>query len=217
LAFCPATAKAQQEAATDGEFSVQRFDPAPGPRNYFSTRGLRTEGHLAWSAGLVMDYANDPFVVVSCAGLTDCKSPSGVPGRGQDVHVVQHLFTGSALGSLTLIDRLQIGLKVPVSYSAGDGLTNDGRPDAEHPIRAFGMGDMMLEGKYRAYGETKDPFAVGGSVFLTAPLGHATASGAYIGDGTPTAGIRAIFDGKEGPFSVGGNLAGVFRGTGRVG
>ena len=45
----PGDARAQ---ATDGEFSVQRFDPAPGPRNYFTTRGVRTDGEMAWSAGL---------------------------------------------------------------------------------------------------------------------------------------------------------------------
>jgi len=127
------------------------------------------------------------------------------------------MFTGSALGSLTLIDRLQIGLKVPVAYVSGDGLTEDGRPNAEKPLRGVGMGDMLLEAKYRAYGEDKDPFAVGGGIFATAPLGHATAEGKYIGDATPTGGLRAIFDGKQGPFSVGGNLAAVFRGTGRVG
>src|SRR5205085_2937666 len=86
LLFSPARATA--ESAFDGEFSVQRFDPAPGPRNYFSTRGLRMEGNMSWSAGLVMNYANDPFVVASCAGLTDCSNPSGVPGRKNDVHVV---------------------------------------------------------------------------------------------------------------------------------
>src|SRR5437773_1329789 len=135
----PAAARAQ---TFDGEFSVQRFDPAPGPRNYFSTRGLRVEGHMAWSAGLVLNYANDPFVVVSCAGLTNCTSPSGVPGRGADVHVVQHLATADAMGSLTLIDRLQIGLRVPVSFVSGDGLTEDGRPNVDNPIRGVGMGDM---------------------------------------------------------------------------
>jgi hypothetical protein len=212
--FSPTRAKAQ---AFDGEFSVQRFDAAPGPHNYFSTRGLRMEGNMAWSAGLVMNYANDPFVVASCAGLTDCSSPSPVAGRANDVHVVRHLFTGDAMGSLTIKDRLQLGLKVPVSYASGDNLTDNGLPNPDYPIRAVGLGDVMLEGKYRAYGETKDAFAVGPGVFVTAPLGHATANGSYIGDGTPTAGIRGIFDGKQGPYSVGGNLTAVFRGSGRVG
>jgi OmpA-OmpF porin, OOP family len=218
LLLSPGLARAQAEAPVkDSEFSVQRFDPAPGPRNYFSTRGIRAEGHLAWSAGLVLNYANDPFVVVSCIDRTNCSNASAVPGRSQDVHVVQHLATANALGSLTLIDRLQLGLSVPVSYVSGDNIRDDGYPDADNPIRGVGLGDIMVEGKYRAYGESKDPFAVGGGVFLTAPLGHATAEGKYIGDGTPTAGIRAIFDGKQGPFSVGGNLGAAFRGTARVG
>src|SRR5688572_10546079 len=52
--------------AVEKEFSVQRFDPAPGPRNYFTTRGARTDGKNAWSAGLFINYAWKPFVVRSC-------------------------------------------------------------------------------------------------------------------------------------------------------
>ena len=52
-AFAGVSAHAQ---AIKIDFSVQRFDPAPGPRNFFTTRGLRTEGQMAWSAGLVVNY-----------------------------------------------------------------------------------------------------------------------------------------------------------------
>jgi hypothetical protein len=211
------SAPARAESASSGEFSVQRFDPAPGPRNYFSTRGLRTEGQMTWSAGLVLNYANDPFVIVSCKTKADCNDPSSVPGRKQDTHVVRHLGTANVLGSLTPIDRLQIGLSVPVSFANGDGFTQTGQPNTDNPVKGVGLGDMMVEAKYRAYGELKDPFAVGASVFATAPLGHATAKGDYIGDDTPTVGLRAIFDGKQGPASFGGNLAGVWRGNSRVG
>src|SRR5687767_11288557 len=55
LATLPRVASAQ-DAAIEDEFSVQRFNPAPGPRNYFTTRGVRTDGEMAWSAGLVINY-----------------------------------------------------------------------------------------------------------------------------------------------------------------
>ena len=211
---------AAQQRPADGEFSVQRFDPAPGPRNYFSTRGVRTEGQMAWTAGLVLNYAGDPFVVKSCRTQTDCNQPSGVPGRTQDIHIIDKIITGDFMGSLTPIDRVQIGLKIPVSFVHGDGLTtsgsNSGLPQ-QGGLNGAGLGDIMLEGKVRAYGEVKDPFVVGGALFVTAPLGHATAENKYIGDGTPIVGLRAIFDGRQGPFSFGGNLAGLYRGSGRVG
>lgn len=212
LVFAAAPALAQD--AADKEFSVQRFDPAPGPRNYFSTRGVRTDGKMAWSAGLFVNYAWKPFVVRSCFSETNCDDPnaSGI----DDLKVIENLVTGDALASLTPIPRLQVGLKVPVTWVNGDGI-DEGGVAKQGGIDAVGMGDATLEGKYRLHGELRDPFVVGVGAWFTGPLGRATAKDNYIGDATPTAGIRGIFDGEQGPFSFGGNLGAVYRGEGRVG
>jgi hypothetical protein len=53
--------------------SVQRFQPAPGPRNYFTMRGARTDGEKAWSAGLMVNYAFEPLTVQSCRGVESCR------------------------------------------------------------------------------------------------------------------------------------------------
>ncbi|HVU01994.1 MAG TPA: hypothetical protein VHE30_09590 [Polyangiaceae bacterium] len=171
---------------------------------------------MAWSAGLVFNYANDPFVVVSCKTKEDCASSSAVPGRSEDVHIIRHMLTGDLMGSLTPIERLQIGLRVPVSYVSGDGLQDNGLPQTTR-LSGAAIGDPMLEAKFRAYGEVKDPYVVGVGAFFQGPVGHAMASGKYIGDSSPVIGLRGIFDGKQGPFSVGGNLAGLYRGKSRVG
>ncbi|MEB2311339.1 MAG: thrombospondin type 3 repeat-containing protein [Sorangiineae bacterium] len=208
--FVPAVAQAQ---ATDGEFSVQRFDPAPGPRNYFSVRGVRTDGEMSWSGGLVVNYAYLPFVVRSCQSETNCSDPNATQ---QDVNVVENMVTGVALASLTPIPRLQIGLSVPVTWVKGQGLTESGLGDPAG-LSAVGLGDAQLEGKFRLSGAPDDPFVAGVGAFVTGPLGHATAKGNYLGDQTPTAGLRGIFDGAAGPLTVGGNLAALYRGDGRVG
>src|SRR5687768_18550365 len=75
LATLPRPALAQ-DAAIEDEFSVQRFNPAPGPRNYFTTRGVRTDGEMAWSAGLVINYAYEPFAVVNCEAVEHGGDPS---------------------------------------------------------------------------------------------------------------------------------------------
>jgi len=214
LGVLTASAVVWAQDAKDKEFSVQRFDPAPGPRNFFTTRGVRTEGKMAFSAGLFVNYAWEPFVVRSCISETDCNA-ANASGVG-DVKVIENMITGDALGSLTPIPRLQIGLKVPVTWVSGDGL-EDGGVASKDGIKAVGLGDATLEGKYRLHGEIKDPFVVGAGAFVTGPLGRATSKGNYLGDSTPTAGIRGIFDGAQGPFSFGGNLAAVYRGEGRVG
>ncbi len=214
LSLVVAATPAFAQNATEKEFSVQRFDPAPGPRNYFSTRGVRTDGQMAWSAGLFVNYAWRPFVVQSCYSETNCDDPNA--SGHDDVSVIENMITGDALASLTPIPRLQIGLKVPVTWVSGDGL-GDGGVASDKGIDAVGMGDATLEGKYRLHGEIKDPFVVGAGAFFTGPLGRATAKDKYIGDATPTAGLRGIFDGEQGPFSFGGNLSAVYRGEGRVG
>lgn len=209
----PSVAEAQATDAIDSEFSVQRFNPAPGPRNYFTTRGARTDGEMAWSAGLVANYGWEPFVVVSCQGANDCEDPDA---RVREVKVVENIVTADVLGSLTIIPRLQLGLRVPVTYVKGQGIDKQGQP-LDDGIDAVGMGDVELEGKFRIYGEQKSPVVLGVGVFGSAPLGHATSKGNYIGDATPSGGIRGIFDGEAGPFSFGANLAGIFKGAGRVG
>ena len=110
-------ARAQQT----GEFAVQRFEAAPGSDNYLSVERLRMEGNWGWSAGLVFDYARDPFVLQSCASASDCSKPNASEG---DVHVVKDMLTWSLLGSLSPTPWLQIGVRLPLEYNSGDGLNS---------------------------------------------------------------------------------------------
>ena len=199
----------------DGEFTVQRFNPAPGPRNFITTRGARTDGEMAFSAGLVLNYANEPFVVRSCLSLTDCDAP-GAQGQ-TDIKVVENMVTGDLMGTLTPIPRVQLGLRVPITWVNGHGISEAGPAETAPGLEAVGIGDAEVEGKVRLHGEPRDTFVAGASLFLTGPLGHLTAENSYIGDTTPSIGVRGIMDGKSGPASFGGNLGGVLRGSGKVG
>ena len=209
-----ATTQPAQAQAVSGDFAVQRFDPAIGPHNYFTTRGVRTDGQMAWSAGFVANYSYLPFVVRSCLSATDCNDPNA--NRPTETKVIENMITGNALVSLTPMPRLQLGLSVPVTWAKGQGINSQGL-SSKSGISAVGAGDATLEGKFRLHGEVKDPVVVGVGGFITAPLGHVTAKGSYIGDTLPSAGLRAIFDGEQGPVSFGANLSVVFRDSGVVG
>ena len=208
--------------SVSGDFAVQRFDPAAGAHNYFSTRGARTDGKMVWSVGLMANYSYRPFEVKSCvlsdadiaAGNT-CSSPGARSSR--TTRVIENEITGDFLGTLTPIPRLQLALKIPVSWVKGQGIDQLSGLNSKSGINTAGLGDAQLEAKFRVHGEVSDPFVVGAAAFLTGPLGHATAKDKYVGDTTPSAGIRLILDGERGPFSVGGNLTGVFRDKGQVG
>ena len=59
-------AQAYAQEQVDSEFSVQRFNPAPGPRNLITTRTARSQGEMSFSAELMANYAYKPFVVERC-------------------------------------------------------------------------------------------------------------------------------------------------------
>ena len=203
LASVPAFAQQR----VDHSISVQRFQAAPGPRNFFTMRGARTDGEKVWSAGVMVNYANEPLTVVSCLRVDDCSEPGAIQ---EDVKVVENMVTGDFLGSFTIVPRVQLGLRIPVTWLKGVGITEDGH-DEPKGINAVGLGDAEVEGKFRLYGDPKALFVIGATVFATAPLGQATAKDKFMGDKLPTFGARAIFDGETQGFSFGGNLAGVYR------
>jgi OOP family OmpA-OmpF porin len=201
------SAEASAQAPVDHGTSVQRFQAAPGPRNYFTMRGARTDGTKVWSVGAMVNYAFEPLIVRSCKNANECGDPGAIQ---EDKKVVENMITGDVLGSFTIIPRIQLGLRIPVTWLKGVGITEEGN-DETKGVKAIGLGDAELEGKFRLYGDVKAPFVLGATVFATAPLGQATAKDQFMGDKHPTVGARAIFDGEAQGFSFGGNLAGAYR------
>lgn len=202
------------EEAKSGEFSVQRFQPAPGPRNFFTVQGARTDGKMAWSAGLFVNYSDSPFLLKSCKAIDNCDE-KGVQSR--DIKVIKSMVTGDLLASLTPTPRLQIGLRVPVTHVQGDGIDTATGDAARGGLKATGLGDPMLEAKLRALGNVDSPMVLGAAAFVSGPLGSATAKDSYIGDTGPVAGLRGILDGRMGPIDFGANIAGLYRQNSRLG
>jgi OOP family OmpA-OmpF porin len=210
--LCPSEASAQQA----GEFSVQRFEAAPGPNNVLSTERVRMVEQFGWSASVLFNYAREPFVVVSCVAETDCDEPNAA--QLEDVPVVQNMFQWDVMGSFNPIEWMQIGLKVPLVYVTGSGIdTTSGQPLPDGQ-RAFGLGDVMVEGKFRFFGDAASLVALGGAVDVAAPLGHVTAENSYIGNDAPvTVGWRGIVDLQIEDFFTAVNLRGVYRGENTLG
>ena len=211
LSLCASSALAQQ----DGEFSVQRFEPAPGPDNFITVEGARVRGNMAWSVGLFANYAHKPFVVRSCESETNCDDPNAL--LNDDIAVVKDLMTADLLASLTPIPKLQIGLRIPVSYVNGDGIDAESGQPADGGLSGAGLGDPTLEGKYRFFGEPDTPLVLAGGAFVSGPVGHAMAEDKYIGYSSPVFGLRGIADFQAGPLSAGANLAGLYRSSATLG
>jgi len=204
------------QEAVDGEFSVQRFEPAIGPRNYLSVAGGRTAGEFDWSASATFDYQRDPLVVKSCVSATDCGDPNA--SNPVDVPVVEDMFTWNLMGSFTPVEWVQIGLRVPMAFVVGDGLDPVTGAGTAEGLSTFGVGDAMLEGKFRFFGGPEDMIVLAAAADIAGPFGTLSAENSYIGNDSPvTGGLRAIFDFKYDGFTAAANLRGVFKANSTLG
>jgi OmpA-OmpF porin, OOP family len=211
LVLTPSLVHAQK---ADSEFSVQRFNPAPGPRNLITTRTLRSKGDMAFSAELMANYAYKPFVIERCESSASTTSCEGA--EVEEVPVVENLLTGDLMATLSPISMLQLSLRAPITWVKGLGLNPDGT-SPESGTSATALGDLEFEGKARLLGDADSPITAGLAAFVTAPTGSATAEGEYVGDSSVSLGLRVIFDGRQGPLFWGTNLGGVWREEASVG
>ena len=195
-----------QSPTISGEFSAQHFDPAPGPRNFIVTRTARSDGKNTWSAGLIFDYAANPFTVQVCDAANGC---AGSSGSYQDVHVIKSMATGHVLASFTPRPQLQLGLSLPVTSVSGEGLGRASLAGVKTSTSGVAFGDPMLEAKYRLLGKVDSPLAGALAGFVTAPTAAQMAKDKYIGNSSVTGGLRAIADLQLRSFTVAGNLVGV--------
>ncbi len=194
------------------QVSAERFQPAPGPRNFLTVETARTAGDMSYSLGLMASYAYDPFRLLHC--LPGPCSAAGATVEHLDV--LKNLFTANLLASLTPVPRLQIGLRLPVAYASGQGVDTDpttaGYGDAvPGGISGFAIGDPALELKVRVIGQPNSPVTAGLSASVSAPVGHAMSPTLYIGDASPVGVLRAIVDAELGRFSLAANVGAALR------
>jgi outer membrane protein OmpA-like peptidoglycan-associated protein len=213
-----AAAPASAEDARVGDVAAERFAPAPGPGNLITVETARVPADFAYSFGLVLDYARQPLRLRHC-------TPGACSAAGAEIdhlNVVSDLGTATVLAALTPVSRLQIGLRLPFQYIAGDGVVTDptsagyGGPQAGG-IHGFAMGDPSLEAKVRAVGGVTDPVTAGASLSVSAPVGHATANGLYAGYGSPVVDARALVDLDLGRFFAAVNVGAAFKSTAQLG
>jgi outer membrane protein OmpA-like peptidoglycan-associated protein len=203
------------QSIPNDEFSTNRFFPAPGPGNYIQVDGAAVGGHVAPSVRVLVDYAHRPFVLfdASCAGgdLDECEV------EDSETKIIAYQLTTNIMGTLTLWQRLQLGLTIPLVRISGDSFAQSS-PTLPPPGyvairggRAFGPGDPRLSAKVRLVGSGGDGFTLAANAFMSAPLGQVTSEGSNLGDDTVTGGGHFVLEYRTGPLSLAANAGGVVR------
>ncbi|MGF1467485.1 MAG: thrombospondin type 3 repeat-containing protein [Sandaracinaceae bacterium] len=207
LLGAPQGALAQTETQ---QFSVLRFSPAPGARNYAAVDGAATPGHLTGTAGVVIDYAHDPFVILEA----DCdENGENCELTSTRSRIVRYTAVAHLLGTLTLFDRLQIGAVVPLALASGDPFSfiSPAGPVELRGGDAFAIADPRLHLKGNLFHDRDLGIGLAATFFVTFPTGQAFTDELFLGEPTPTFGGNAVFELTRGPFGLAANLGGVWR------
>ncbi|PIE05415.1 MAG: hypothetical protein CSA75_04875, partial [Sorangium cellulosum] len=174
-------------------FSVNSFDPSDRDGDWFVNESLDFRNSMKPAFGVVFDYARRPLV------FHQNDQEIGVPITDQlTVHVG---------GSLVLMDRVSVGLSMPVV------LRHDGE-SGRHPRLQFqsdsgtAAGDLRMSGKVRLFGNYGETITGAAGLALHLPTGR---QDVYASDGTVRVEPRLMVAGDGGPVTYAGYVGIQFR------
>lgn len=139
-------------------FRIDRMRPPPTSEDGLGVQYARTLGHLVPSAGLVLDYAHAPLIATTTAGE-----------RGE---IASNRILAHVTGAIGLLDFLELHVRVPVVFTAGDAPIVGGRSFAAPDVVA--IGDGALGGSVSFFSEGRRGFSLGLGVEALLPWGTST-------------------------------------------
>lgn len=142
-------------AAQAKGFALDRFDPSERGSEWFVLDTLDMRGKVRPAFGVVGDWGYKPLAVYDKAN-----------GDKEVGSIVEHQFFVHVGGSLSLAERIRLGVNLPIAaYQTGDRITSNGR-DFTPPDSA--LGDLRLSADLRLFGRYGGPItaALGASVYL---------------------------------------------------
>src|SRR4051812_15583065 len=182
----------------DPAIDVQTFNYAIGPKTFFTV----SDGDVAAPKQLAVDalvtYLTRPFTVYNY----DPTMPDVVGTERSDV--VDHVAAMQITAAYGINDKLQVGANLPIIFQlSGDGLMPETGKGAPNALSVTGLGDLMVEGKYRLY--RKDALKIAGIGDVTLPSSFGSDGSKFIGDDLPTLGGRMALQYDAGRLSFGAN------------
>jgi hypothetical protein len=209
-----ATMPARAQSIPNDRFSVNHYVPAIGPGNYLQVDGAAVGGHLTPSLEIAIDYAHRPFVLYSATCPDGNTMKCELDKSRKDI--IGQQLTINLAGTLALVNRVQLGLIVPLVYTNGDAFAAS-TPGFSQPYvdlrggSAFGLGDPRLSAKIRLVGAGNQGVLLAAVVHATAPVGHLISKEHELGYDGFTAGGHLAAEFRSGRFRIAGNAGGQFR------
>ncbi len=187
---------AAQNAPFDPAIDVQTFEYAIGPKTFFTVPNADVAEPKQLAVDALVTYLTRPFTIYN----VDKDNPDII--TGERTRVVESLAAMQITAAYGITDKLQIGANLPVIFQlSGDGLMADTGNRDPNGLSVTGLGDLLVEGKYRLY--RKGAIKLGGLAGLTLPSSFGSDGSKFIGDDLPSFRARVAMQYDVNKVSIG--------------
>jgi OmpA-OmpF porin, OOP family len=177
IASVPVAASAQSTPPFDPAIDVQTFEYAVGPKTFVTVADGDVAAHKQLAVDALVTFLTKPLQIYN---VDEDHTISGARTT-----VVSSMAAAQLTAAYGVTDRLQLGANLPIVFSLqGDGLMPETGAPAASALNVTGLGDIVVEGKYRLVraGRIKAS-AIGG---LSLPSSFGSGGSQFIGDDLPT-------------------------------
>jgi len=158
----PQPASAQEATLVNGGMDLHLFRPAVDSRGYFTVNGSEVLPHKEFSFGLVLDAG---FGILRYNGFTNNPDEAADAANRQS-RIAKQAFTGTLMFNYGLVDRLVLGIQLPITFFRGDAVQTPDRAGLGgtcagatsagclynyqgNGLRSQGVGDLTIHVKAR--------------------------------------------------------------------
>ncbi len=188
----------------DSAIDIQTFDYAIGPKTFFTVSDADVSDKKQLSMDALLTYLHNPFLIYNVDPndhnkITDTRD-----------HVVTSLTMLELTAAYGVTDKLQVGVELPLVFAlSGDGLQPDTGMGVPGGINVTGLGDLLVEAKYKLW--KHDALRLAGIGALTIPTSFGSDGSQFIGDNLPTVRARLALQYDIGKLALGANGGFVIR------
>ncbi|MGE6761436.1 Ig-like domain-containing protein [Corallococcus interemptor] len=126
-----AASRAEAQATVSEAIDVQQYKPGPGAYDVLGVNSARVAPHLTWSVGASLNYSHQPL------NFYDPREDTFV------YRIVERQVSLDLMGSVSLFDRLEVGLVLPLTVT---GSQPSGAVAAQFAdgVGTAGLGDLRI-------------------------------------------------------------------------
>ena len=126
-----AASRAEAQPSVSQAIDVQQYKPGPGAYDVLGLNSARVAPHLTWNVGASLNYAHQPL------NFYDPREDTFV------YHIVERQVSLDLMGAVSLFDRLEVGLVLPLTVTGSQpaGAVSEQFADG---VGTTGLGDLRV-------------------------------------------------------------------------